>query len=53
MANAIHQDFRATYNEINDKIQKAKDNLEVQQIEADELRRKMLVTFMQNTVYLK
>jgi hypothetical protein len=50
MANAIQMDFRTTYSEINGKIQKAKENFEVQQIEADELRRKMLVGFMRNTV---
>lgn len=51
MANAIQMDFRTTYSEINGKIQKAKENFEVQQIEADELRRKMLVGFMRNTVF--
>lgn len=50
MANAIHQDFRTTYNEINDKIEKAKENCEVQKTETDELQKKILGNFMRNTV---
>uniref|UniRef100_A0A915M366 BAR domain-containing protein n=1 Tax=Meloidogyne javanica TaxID=6303 RepID=A0A915M366_MELJA len=45
------RDGRQRYSEINDKILKAKENFEVQQIEANELKKKMLVTFMRNSVF--
>lgn len=48
----IHQDFSGRYNDINGKVQKAKENFETTLVEADELKRKMLALHMKNAVSL-
>lgn len=50
VGHVIHEDFKPFLNGIKMKVQKAKESFEATQVEAEELKQKMLAAHFRNTV---